>query len=795
MRGLKKTLAPTKARGTSPSLSTASSASSTSTQPPAQQQPNQPRTYARVTKTLSSPVEGTSRPTEIVIRALKSYSAQKALELSFNTGDFLQVVGEAWAPDGSGWFEAKHPYTGAQGYVPISLFQIFSSGGYQPTPPPPQVQKSAYKHAHTRGPPASAAPFYHEPKQTRSQHQSHASLSIPQQPRTSSPKKTPMAPQPLYGVVRYDFVPEKSDELQARKGEAIVLIAHSHHDWFVAKPIGRLGGPGLIPVNYVEVKDLATGKGLRADAVRKLIENDILPGVNEWKRATAAYRGNSIPLGRFENPTTTPASNIPPGLRREMSKSHQQLRSKASEVDENTARPPRPVVPPSPNLNPSAHRTQLADVSIVTPPAIEDNNRKAEPIPEQQPVQLSLKSPEVDHNREKDEGDDTLTTSNVEVGEVNREDGYATVDDLRERYGLFTHASVQSFHQENDSFWFHLQSHFNSPSSTNSTGEETTVLVLYRLYDDFFDFHAELLDTFPEEAGRENYDRPNIFPKLPEPKDVVDEVVCAERVIALNAYLQELSKLPSYIRDCEIFYEFLGPREGDVELLEELPTSVGSHDSVNKPVNAEQELHGLSTSGSTSNFERDHGNIGIPPSTKPLDHTCPPSQRQSFEELDLSCNKLSMELLEPNPAALPITLSSHPPNATRKTHRSNFSASSTASLADSTAMPAPLGQLVPEIHNTPPKPFCRIKIYQENSSDVIAIKAMHHMSYDQLRRKVFERVQASAPVPETQKIGKLYIQDGGNNPQGLKELESDEMLTHWLSEFRSRLVLLYRSAD
>jgi bud emergence protein 1 len=42
--------------------------------------------------------------------------------------------------------------------------------------------------------------------------------------------------------VRYDFVPERNDELMAKKGEAIVLIAHSHHDWFVAKPIGRLGG-------------------------------------------------------------------------------------------------------------------------------------------------------------------------------------------------------------------------------------------------------------------------------------------------------------------------------------------------------------------------------------------------------------------------------------------------------------------------------------------------------------------------------------------------------------------------
>lgn len=35
--------------------------------------------------------------------------------------------------------------------------------------------------------------------------------------------------------------------------------AQSNQEWFVAKPIGRLGGPGLIPVSYVLILNMATG--------------------------------------------------------------------------------------------------------------------------------------------------------------------------------------------------------------------------------------------------------------------------------------------------------------------------------------------------------------------------------------------------------------------------------------------------------------------------------------------------------------------------------------------------------
>ncbi|RMZ80191.1 hypothetical protein DV737_g3072, partial [Chaetothyriales sp. CBS 132003] len=92
----------------------------------------------------------------------------------------------------------------------------------------------------------------------------------------------------------------------------------SNPEWFVAKPIGRLGGPGLIPVSFVDIKDTLTMQSVpdRLDAVRKAG----VPRVEEWKRFAAEYKNSSISLGKFDNgvaqtqsmqPHQQPHSNLP----------------------------------------------------------------------------------------------------------------------------------------------------------------------------------------------------------------------------------------------------------------------------------------------------------------------------------------------------------------------------------------------------------------------------------------------------------------------------------------------------
>lgn len=102
----------------------------------------------------------------------------------------------------------------------------------------------------------------------------------------------------VFGVVMYDFQAERADELEAKAGEAIIVIAQSNPEWFVAKPIGRLGGPGLIPVSFVEIRDMASNTPVPnpQEAVRLAG----IPKVEEWKKMAADYKNSSITLGKFE---------------------------------------------------------------------------------------------------------------------------------------------------------------------------------------------------------------------------------------------------------------------------------------------------------------------------------------------------------------------------------------------------------------------------------------------------------------------------------------------------------------
>lgn len=106
-------------------------------------------------------------------------------------------------------------------------------------------------------------------------------------------------PQPLYGIVLYDFQAERSDELDAKAGEPIIVIAQSNAEWFVAKPIGRLGGPGLIPVSFVDIRDASTGRTVKNDLIQAP-SSSVFPNVEDWKKQTQGYEASSISIGRME---------------------------------------------------------------------------------------------------------------------------------------------------------------------------------------------------------------------------------------------------------------------------------------------------------------------------------------------------------------------------------------------------------------------------------------------------------------------------------------------------------------
>ncbi|KAF3913482.1 hypothetical protein AA313_de0207306 [Arthrobotrys entomopaga] len=209
-----------------------------------------------------------------VIKAIRDYKPVHAGELAFSKGDFFHVVSHDDDPD---YYEVVNPITHTQGMVPVSHFQTVGKNGRdsqgstgsdnRKTDDSGYSGSSTLSDSLTRG------------------HKARKSIS-------TKPGG------PLYGIVVYDFHAERPDELQATAGEAIIVIAQSNSEWFLAKPIGRLGGPGLIPVSFIEIRDMATG--LPVENQEEAISKAQVPRVEEWKRQAANYKNSSISLGKFE---------------------------------------------------------------------------------------------------------------------------------------------------------------------------------------------------------------------------------------------------------------------------------------------------------------------------------------------------------------------------------------------------------------------------------------------------------------------------------------------------------------
>ncbi|KAJ5895342.1 hypothetical protein N7495_007033 [Penicillium taxi] len=239
-------------------------------------------------------------PPKKVIKALYDYQPEGDHELAFNKGDFFHVISREHDTD---WYEACNPLIPTcRGLVPVSFFETIGkterdSGGSV------DLQKNDH---HDSGFADRSLPDSTTPKQPASAFR----MSV-------LPKGQGAM---VYGIVQYDFQAERPDELDARAGEAIIVIAQSNPEWFVAKPIGRLGGPGLIPVSFIELRDMQTGQAVTdpLEAVRRAG----VPKVEEWKKMTAEYKNSSITLGKIEGGAGGGGTAVGPGVDKSVSQSN-----------------------------------------------------------------------------------------------------------------------------------------------------------------------------------------------------------------------------------------------------------------------------------------------------------------------------------------------------------------------------------------------------------------------------------------------------------------------------------------
>lgn len=280
-----------------------------------------------------------------------------------------------------------------------------------------------------------------------------------------------------YAVVEHDFIAERQDELAAKRGDAIVVVAQSNREWFVAKPIGKLGRPGLIPVSFVQIHDPVTRQPI--DDANALIDRGEIPKVEDWKLSMISYKQNSISLGVLDSPISAPTSPYSPF----------------------SAEPNVRVQAPTP--------TNSGRRSEVTPTA-----NVAESLPE----------------------------------------------------GRLLSANVVSFHYEMDEYWFRVDAIFQPYVRSDLFPAKR--LILFRAYNDFYEFQVSLLDAFPREAGRQS-PHPRVLPYMPGPSDEVDDALTVSRRKELDKYISDLCGLSKvgyqYILEHSAVRKFLALKPGDVE--------------------------------------------------------------------------------------------------------------------------------------------------------------------------------------------------------------------------------------
>lgn len=304
----------------------------------------------------------------------------------------------------------------------------------------------------------------------------------------SSAKSSPNSPKlkTYYAIVLHDFNAERADELDARSGDPVTVVAQSNREWFVAKPIGRLGRPGLIPVSFVEIRDPATGKAV--EDVLALIDSGELPRVEVWKRAVLNYKANSISLGVLDD-SPSPSSSA-------------SYRSSAS--------PMEPAIM----------------VQGATP--LPEQSEQQQPPPDPPRASPSTLLPE----------------------------------------GILLSAEIKSYHYEAEEYWFRVHAIYQPYGDRSQSLPPAKELVLFRSYNDFYDFQVELLDTFPYEAGRPDTST-RVLPYMPGPVDVVDNEITLTRRDELDEYLHKLCALKTYARyvlEHTLVRSFCSLKPGDGEV-------------------------------------------------------------------------------------------------------------------------------------------------------------------------------------------------------------------------------------
>ncbi|KAH9438959.1 hypothetical protein MCOR02_002545 [Pyricularia oryzae] len=499
-------------------------------------------------------------PPKKVIRALYDYEAQSTQELSFSRGDFFHVIGRENDTD---WYEACNPaLPDARGLVPVAFFQALGRTERDSAQSDTSVTR-------TSAPVPSKNPDHDSGY-------AETSAPVPSTPGFSNrDSKSGKSGAMVYGIVMYDFQAERADELQAQAGEAIIVIAQSNPEWFVAKPIGRLGGPGLIPVSFIEIRDMASNTPVPdpEGAVRRAG----IPRVEEWKKMAAEYKNSSITLGKFEVGGAPQQQAIEQGMDRM-------------------------------SLQPTDSRSSQGQLN---------GKLQQQQQPQPQPQQQQQQQPQQPgYNSQR----------NTQQQAMQPQNAYPTPKPSTQLYAP-VQASIPRYCFAEEKYWFVIEAIL----------EDGRKYELSRYYEDFYDFQIALLTEFPAEAGNTGTQK-RTLPYMPGPVNYVTDAITEGRLHNLDAYVKNLLAQPTYISRCNLVKQFFAPREGDYEMdangeEDEYRMSGGSQqsspDSPNGGISQQSSRNNLSSGGYNNNNlapSQQRGLSAQPPMMRQASSLSQPSQ-------------------------------------------------------------------------------------------------------------------------------------------------------------------------
>lgn len=559
-------------------------------------------------------------------------------------------------------------------------------------------------------------------------------------PNVTKPAKA----QAFYAIVLHNFEAERADELDAKQGDAVTVVAQSNREWFVAKPIGKLGRPGLIPVSFVEIRDPATNVPV-AD-VNALIDQGLLPRVEDWKQAMMSYKANSISLGVLDDP-------------------------------------------PSQKTAPTAYKTPPAKLE----PAVSVQGPSPVPYQQQQQIRASQSRP--------------LTPCLPD--------------------GILLSAEVKSFHYEMDEYWFRVHAVFQPYDRSSYNLPNAKQLILFRSYNDFYDFQVSLLNTFPEEGGR-NDSSTRILPFMPGPAEHVDNEITISRRVELDEYMHKLCDLQhqaKYIVEHKLIREFLALKPGDADLdieprtkeiealqrasYAELSAAEQRSYDVDPPATQMSRLqisdraegrwsdgsyYAQSDGGRQQDGETyDHSGEQDLRSVQPLrPRARTPSnathhRAESSASLYRSANGNQSRTNSPLPSRAVSSLqeeqylentqsrssiaSSHDPSpVSMRSSQTNSVATSNTSLSGRSRSQSNAAYKPPISATNPQTAFIKIKIFDRTTDDLVAIRVHPRVTHAQLMDKVQARLGDN--------VSNLRYRDSLSND--FVELATDEELSDWL---------------